>query len=157
VNRNKELQTTLLKKTRKRKDYLYEYHLKELTGLRFTNLVEMFGIDGACAVVERIGGQRLYIPKKSTLRADFRLAAFRTELNEMLENDTPRPEIVEQLSWKYGYSNYSINQLIRKRTFIHNKYKVKIPLQMEVIKIRDAQLMELVKKYGDKIEKLGLI
>lgn len=129
--------------------YNKKYYLKIVSRLQLDSLVDLFGIDGALSVIERFGGTRFYVPSKRGVKESLRLAAMRTEAAYLKAKGVPSMEILRKLGKKYGLKGINVD-----RQFYNIE---KSPLKIEEQKIRDKRLMLLIRKYGDKLEKLGFI
>lgn len=137
---------------------IYEYTIKNLSSIRFDDLVDIMGIDVACKLLDVFSGGYMYIPKKSTIKKDFLHAIIRKEAEQLYKaEETPNMEkIVYTLANKYNFHAETIYRILGiKYSIKENKDKFK--QKHKIDKIRDENLLNLLKNNWDKLTSHGLI
>jgi len=146
---------------RPRKDKLppkiYEYMIKNLSSLRFDDLIDIMGIDAACKLLDLFSGGYMYIPKKSAIKKDFLHALIRYEYDYLITSEEYNiTNSVKLLANKYGLHEEMIYKILgRKNNDALNKEIFKRKLQID--RIRDVNLLNILKNNLDKLKAHDLI
>ena len=121
------------------------------------DLVDIMGIDVACKLLDVFSGGYMYIPKKSTIKKDFLHAIIRKEAEQLQKLDKePTIKIVINLANKYNLhieTIYRILGLKNSNSMDKDKFKQK----HKIDKIRDENLLNLLKNNWDKLSSHSLI
>ena len=154
------MKVTKIKKTVKNKkraaSKVYEYTLKNISSLRFNDLMDIMGVDAACSMFNYFSGSYIYIPNKKTIKKDFLHAIIRNEASNDFDPQTPIAKIVRILSGKYSLTEITIYNILGiKNTDGMNKKLFEQKIKID--KIRDENLLSIVSVYWETLKRNGLL
>ena len=144
------------RKTKKCSSKVYEYTFKNLSSLRFDDLVDLMGMETTFKLLDIFSGGYIYIPKKSTIKKDFIHAIIRTEAIELIKEIKVVSKVVTLLANKYNLHEEHIykllglknNDALDKDIFIR---------KAEIDNIKDENLLYLLKNNWDLLKEHNLI
>ena len=135
---------------------IYEYMIKNLSSLRFDDLVDIMGIDAACKLLDLFSGGYMYIPKKSAVKKDFIHAMIRATAEQLRQEKFKMVEIVKMIASNYPVKEEMIYKILGlKNSDAMNKEKFKKKIQID--NIRDKNLINLLKNNFEKLKAYQLI
>lgn len=153
------------KQKNKKPKKMYHYTMKNLTSMKFDDMIDIFGIDVACKLVKEYSGCRIYIPRLSSLKKDLKHTLIRAEWKMLKRKGKPplyrpykRIELARILRSKYGLTESIIFQIVGEERQT-SKYPVKAVYKkkIQISKIRDKNLLYIMQNYWDKLKDCGLV